>query len=992
MRKLAVLILFTSSFLFGQQATVFPPPSSFKYMGALAGIPATCSVGDIAFITNATAGQNPYYCTALNTWTQATGGGGGVGTVNAGTAGHLGYYATSAAAISDMGAAFTFSGSTLTGGFGSVLDMSGTGSTGFKFPVVAGAAPTVDGNCATDSTLHHLKCGSNGSTVDLQVMPNPSVSTLGGIQSLAAVTSKWINTISTSGVPSATQPAFTDISGSVAAGQMPALTGDVTSSAGTVATSVKQIHDNVTSVNNAASPYTVVATDSYISCDATAGAVVLNLPATTGSGRELTIKKIDSTASACTPTRNGSDVIDGATTVSLTVQYGAAKLVDRVAGTWDRTHINQFAGDVTGISTANTVVKVNGSTPGGTCTNQAVTSLSSSAVPTCNTITSSYVDTSIAKTGTDINTSNQVTAAHFPGGLPRAQGGLNSTSAGTGILRDGASPSASELSGDVTTSGTNAATIATGAVTDAKASLLNKPSAGLVATSNLTLSGAQTIDSVAGTAGTTIVLATAQTTGSENGPWVMQSGAWTRPTWYPSGGTTQAIQFATMLVRLGTVNAGTTWRLTTSGAMTIDTTATTWAITPYTLGSTTVAGTLPAAQLPNPSASTLGGIQSLASVSHQWINTISTSGVPSATQPAFTDISGSVAAGQMPALTGDCTTSAGAVATTCTKLNGTAFAGTSGNLVSFGAANIPADAGFLATNVVRKDAANTGAAAMSLDLSSSTVGGTAVTGFKHQVTAGAIPVADGTVANNSTNHTTVFGSAGTTTLVAAVAATSTGTATTCSNTVVTAISGIVAPTCTALTGAFLPNPSSSTLGGIQSIAAVTSKWINTISTSGVPTATQPSDSDIAFTDITTGNATTSAHGYMPKFPGGTSTYLRADGTFATPGGLTWTTVTGTSASGATNNAYIANNASLVTISLPATCTVGDVFEVLGQGTGLWKISQASGQTIHYGSSNSTTGTAGYLQAILRYDNATMICLIANTDFEVTSSVGNLTIN
>ncbi len=54
------------------------------------------------------------------------------------------------------------------------------------------------------------------------------------------------------------------------------------------------------------------------------------------------------------------------------------------------------------------------------------------------------------------------------------------------------------------------------------------------------------------------------------------------------------------------------------------------------------------ADLPNPAASTLGGIESLASTSHEWINQISTSGVPSATQPAFTDISGSVAASQLP--------------------------------------------------------------------------------------------------------------------------------------------------------------------------------------------------------------------------------------------------------------------------------------------------------------------------------------------------------
>lgn len=52
---------------------------------------------------------------------------------------------------------------------------------------------------------------------------NPTASTLGGIESLTAVTSKWINAISTSGVPSATQPAFTDISGSATLAQFPTI-------------------------------------------------------------------------------------------------------------------------------------------------------------------------------------------------------------------------------------------------------------------------------------------------------------------------------------------------------------------------------------------------------------------------------------------------------------------------------------------------------------------------------------------------------------------------------------------------------------------------------------------------------------------------------------------------------------------------------------------------------------------------------------------------
>lgn len=139
--------------------------------------------------------------------------------------------------------------------------------------------------------------------------------------------------------------------------------------------------------------------------------------------------------------------------------------------------------------------------------------------------------------------------------------------------------------GDVTNSaGSLATTIAAGAVTDAKASLAVKPPVGLVAVANLSLTGAQTIDGQLGTAGTTLVLATAQSIASQNGPWIMQTGAWTRPAWYPSGGTTQAFQFIETLVRLGTTYQGSIWRQTAAAPITIDTTATTWVNTPLAPG------------------------------------------------------------------------------------------------------------------------------------------------------------------------------------------------------------------------------------------------------------------------------------------------------------------------------------------------------------------------------------------------------------------------
>lgn len=63
--------------------------------------------------------------------------------------------------------------------------------------------------------------------------------------------------------------------------------------------------------------------------------------------------------------------------------------------------------------------------------------------------------------------------------------------------------------------------------------------------------------------------------------------------------------------------------------------------------------------LPNPSASTLGGVQSLTCAANSWLSSISIAGVPACTQ--------------LPAFTGDTTTSAGATVTTTGKVNGVSF-------------------------------------------------------------------------------------------------------------------------------------------------------------------------------------------------------------------------------------------------------------------------------------------------------------------------------
>jgi len=152
----------------------------------------------------------------------------------------------------------------------------------------AGSTPTVVSGLGTSTQVLHGAAAGDPSFSALvgADLPNPSASTLGGVESIAAVSHNFLTSISTSGVPAQAQPAFTDISGSVAASQMPAFTGDVTTSAGAVATTLATVNSNVGSFTNAS--VTVNAKGLVTAASSGAAPIVLAAPTvqrfTSGSG------------------------------------------------------------------------------------------------------------------------------------------------------------------------------------------------------------------------------------------------------------------------------------------------------------------------------------------------------------------------------------------------------------------------------------------------------------------------------------------------------------------------------------------------------------------------------------------------------------------------------------------------------------------------------------------------------------------------------------
>ena len=417
-------INFSPTAAFTGTCTAIVVSSQFIYVGDGASAPTPSTGNPLALFTTASVtgtcdsggAANTFAICAWNgaAWveTAGAGGGGGSGTVNAGTATHFGYYATSTAAISDMGADFTFASHTITAGSSAILSLGAApATTGLLIPKAAGAAPTADGQVAYDTTADTLVYGDSGNTRTVLrsggALGTPASGTLTnatglpistGVSGLGTGVATMLATFSSANIASAA----TDETGTslLVFNTSPLL---VTPKA----TAIKDGNGNpfITSSATASAVDSITVTNA-----ATADPATVDIAAT-GSDSNINL--------SLTPKGTGTVIIGGTT--------GVADFTEGTAPSGVASHDILYAD-----STAHRFKALNNN---------------GSAVQ-------------MVVSGVDINTSDQVTVTHLAAALPVNQGGTGTTSTLTGLVRgSGSAMTAAELSGDATTSGSNAVTV-----------------------------------------------------------------------------------------------------------------------------------------------------------------------------------------------------------------------------------------------------------------------------------------------------------------------------------------------------------------------------------------------------------------------------------------------------------------------------------------------------------------------------------------------------
>lgn len=167
---------------------------------------------------------------------------------------------------------------------------------------------------------------------------------------------------------------------------------------------------------------------------------------------------------------------------------------------------------------------------------------------------------------------------------------------------------------------------------------------------------------------------------------------------------------------------------------------------------------------------------------------------------------------------------------------------------------------------------------------------------------------------------------------------------------------------------------------------------NTLQTTGL-TGDVNSSANSFVTTLSTINANVGTFGsgsQIPQFTVNAKGLMTAASVINVTGLLPWTS-TSVDITLSANTGTITTGTSLVTLTLPASPTSGEIYYVVGQGVGGWKIAQNNNQTIYFNRVNTTFGNSGYLQSTDRHDAILLICVLGgvNPEFVVMISSGNI---
>lgn len=89
-------------------------------------------------------------------------------------------------------------------------------------------------------------------------------------------------------------------------------------------------------------------------------------------------------------------------------------------------------------------------------------------------------------------------------------------------------------------------------------------------------------------------------------------------------------------------------------------------------------------------------------------------------------------------------------------------------------------------------------------------------------------------------------------------------------------------------------------------------------------------------------------------------------------------ISGTTQQAAVGKLYIPHNGSLTTITLPTTATAGQLVQVVGEGSGGFRIAQNASQQIVGVGVATTVGTGGYIESTNRYCTISIRYITTNT--------------